>query len=554
MSLALGPHKGKLTYLYAGVNSSPASILKGQNEHFRTLAIEQSKARQSSGGKAASVRLAELGRASMFEHVDADAYQRLLRVATGGVGAAASAMGQQPELAVFQADGEKITIKGVLELPREAEDLDVIQTGEESWQVAFCHKFQLFVVNIGKDVDGSEPEEIWVTPEDESPRPTFRSIRYLSKDFIMAAVNLPNRSGVVLQGFRLPSVSPTGQKRPARLAVTARIPRKISATAMSVTNLNTPTAPGVSLGDTQFLVALAGNDASISVYSVEHFASASIDLIRKLHPLTTLTDVHQGGSVTGLAFSTFVTPKTQIRAQFVKLASISLQKTVAVHSIPLQKHVEKPPRSAKGPPPPRQVRYITAMKPQAESSRPLLITLGIFVLVMAVIGQTIMELYSSSHQPVLGVQRFFPSWHGTLRDPAHMGINNDNADAPPPAQFLADDFLSKLSGGRTYGPGETLVLWHGEAEPGSEAIAAGGDKEAPPSEATTDARRLQLDVHDVKVHGPGKSWDELAEEQKEAWRKKLGEAGAWTQGMGENVFRGILFGELGGVVRQAVGG
>ncbi|KAJ4169884.1 hypothetical protein NW754_006032 [Fusarium falciforme] len=44
MSLAVGPHKGKTTYLYAGVNSSHDSIAKGKNEHLRTLAIEQSKA------------------------------------------------------------------------------------------------------------------------------------------------------------------------------------------------------------------------------------------------------------------------------------------------------------------------------------------------------------------------------------------------------------------------------------------------------------------------------------------------------------------------------
>ena len=65
---------------------------------------------------------------------------------------------------------------------------------------------------------------------------------------------------------------------------------------------------------------------------------------------------------------------------------------------------------------------------------------------------------------------------------------------------------------------------------------------------------LKLDVHDIAVHGPGSTWDELAEEQREAWKTRLMEAGAWTQGMGESVFRGILFGQMREAVAHAVGG
>lgn len=530
MSLAVGAHKGKTTHIYAGVNSSPASILKGNNEHLRSIVMEQSKSRASVGLKTPTVKLAEMSRTSIFSKGDPEEYQRLLRVA-GKMGVAASALGKEPGLAVFEVNGTSLKPKGVLELPREAEDLDIIQTGDDEWQVAYCYKFQVFTINIGKEV--SDPEEIWVTPE-ESPRPAFRSIRYLSKDFLLAAVNLPSRSGVLLHGYRLPS-----KGKPARLAVSARISRNISATALSVTNLNLPSEPGLPLGDTQFLVAVASNDSSVSLFGLEHYSSASIDLIRKLYPLCTLKDVHSGSSITGLAFSTFVPPKTHsIRPQFVKLASISLQKTVAVHTIPLEKHVDKTQRDRRGPP--RLARYVTRMKAKGDSPRPLIITLTVFVLIMAIVGQTMMEVYGKG-RPVLGVSRFLPSWHGTLRDPNHQ-----------PAAFLEDDFLSKLSGGRRYGPGETLVLWQETATSAATTTTA-----ADAAEETTGWKgdeALKLDVHDAAVHGPGKTWDELAEEQKEAWKEKLKQAGAWTQGMGESVFRGILFGELKAVVAQAVGG
>ncbi|KAK0389196.1 hypothetical protein NLU13_2771 [Sarocladium strictum] len=548
MSLALGSRKGgktstssssssSTTYLYAGVNSSPESILKGKNEHFRALAIEQSSARTRSSSVSAktlapSARITELSRTALFETKHADMYQRLLRVC-GSLGVAATAMGAEPQLAVFETQGPALKVRGVLELPREAEDLDVIQTGEGEYQVAFCYKFQLFTLTIPKDAkEMPEPELIWDVSE-ESPKPTFRSIRYLSKDFILAAVNLPNRSGAVIHGYRLPA-----NGKPARMAVTARIPRKISATALAVTNLNPVSSPGASPGDTEFVVALAANDSSISLFTLGHYSSASIDLIRNLKTICTLKNVHAEANITGLAFSTFTPPKNDLRPSYIKLASISLQKTVAVHSIPLKKQVDKRPKPARGSKdkrlPPRPVRYVVAVRSYGESQRPLIITLAIMALILAVIGQSIMELYGKDTRPILGVQRFLPSWHGTLRTPAH-----------PPAVFLTDDFLSKLSDGKAKrSDGETLMLWQ---EPPKSPT------DVPEGTGSSSAEGLKLDVHDIDIHGPGKTWDDLAEEQKEAWKGRLSEAGAWTQGMGESVFRGILFGELGAAVAQAVG-
>lgn len=519
MSLAIGGSRGKTTYIYAGVNSSPDSIAKGKNEHLRTLGLEQSKSRASTGAKATEAKIVELARAALFENPDPDAYQRLLRIA-GSMGVCATAMGKDSQLAVFDTSLGKL--RGVLELPREAEDVDIVQKGENEYQIAFCYKYQLHVVNIGKE-DG-DPTPVFTIPDDEPQRPVFRSIRYLTPNFLVAVSNLPKRSGVLIQGFRLPK---NGEDK-ARVAVNAVIPRKISATALAVANLSPPASATTPVGDAQFVVAVAGHDSSISLYTLDHSVGTTINLIANLWPLSTLKGVHGTDNITGVAFSTFVTPKTHLRQQFIKLASISLQKTVSVHSIPLKKHIEKAPRNKKAPP--RPVRYVTALKAKSPAGRRAATLFTVLFLVLAIIAQGILELYGSS-PPILQVHRFVPSWHGSLRDPAH-----------PPAQFLADEFLSKLSAERVP-RGETLVLWE------DEAVATAADGEAAAAEGD-----LKVNVHDPAVHGPGVTWEKLSGEQKLAWKKKLKDAGAWTQHMGESVFQGILFGEIAGAVGRAVAG
>lgn len=437
MSLALGAHKGRTTYLYAGINSSPAELTKGKNEHLRTFAIETAKTRQSSGNKLSAAKISELSRSAMFTNQDQGTFQRLLRVA-GGVGVAATAMGNESQLAVFEAAGASPKVKGVMELPQDAEDLDLIQTSDNEFQLAFCYKYELHVVNIGKE--SSNPELLYTMPEENSERPAFRSIRYLSRDFILAASNLPGGKGIILQALRLPS--PGHDK--TRLAATARIPKAIKATAMAVTNLSPPSSPTAALGDTQFVIAVAANDASVSLYTLEHTTSNNLTLLTKLHPLYTIKEAHGSGNITSLAFSTFVAPKTHLRPQFTKLASTSLEQTAAVHSIPLARYIDKTPRNKKGPP--RPVRYVVAMKSKGPSPRPLLITLSLMVLVMAFIWQGFLEVYGQS-RPIIYAHKFLPSWHGTLRSPEH-----------PPEALMEEDPKVFIHDEESVGGEETIIV------------------------------------------------------------------------------------------------
>jgi hypothetical protein len=530
MSLAVGQKKGKATFVYAGANSSPADMAKGKNEHLRVFSVESTKARAAPGADGASARIAEVSRHSLFLTRDADAYQRLLRLSAPfagspgpQLGALGTGLAKQSEIALFDVSpGAAPRARGRLELLREAEDLDVIQTGEGSYQVVYCTEFELHVFNVGGKNTSERPQLVYTVPHDESSgatsRPSFRRIRYLSPNFILSLLHLPKFGGVILQGLRLPSP----KNETTRVAVVARLPSVTKrATALAVRNLSPAAKPTDKLGDTQFVVAVAGQERSISLYTLEHKTVQTIEVLAELLPLHTLKDVHPE-QITTLSFSVFTTPKTTARPQYVKLASICVARTVIVHSIPLNRFVDKSVPLRKGGPP-RPVRYITAMKPKQPTATPFFISIAIFVLLVSVLTQAYMEMYGYS-RPILHAQKFLPSWYGSLRSPS--SVPNEFIESLLSENVALGDTLAKQQSG-----GDKIVL---RAEPGVSDV--------------------QADVHDESLHGEAKSWEELPAKQKSLWRDRLKGAGHWAEDMGDSVFKGVLFGELAGAVGRAVGG
>jgi len=52
----------------------------------------------------------------------------------------------------------------------------------------------------------------------------------------------------------------------------------------------------------------------------------------------------------------------------------------------------------------------------------------------------------------------------------------------------------------------------------------------------------------------GTRWEDLSIQQRELWKAKLKETGAYVAGQGETIFKGIFFSELAGAVGRAVAG
>jgi hypothetical protein len=245
-----------------------------------------------------------------------------------------------------------------------------------------------------------------------------------------------------------------------------------------------------------------------------------VDLLH-LSSLHTIKSVHPAG-ITGLSFST-VPPKASSKDPAdlsLKLASVSMANTAVVHSIPLKKHVDKS-ASAKEGSPPQAARYVVALKSQREWPVGVLVTTAIFVLLMAIIGQAVVEGMGHG-APILGINRYL-----------HVSSTLANRQGPVVGQKSFGDLLT----GVTPEAHEQIVIRHEDTgEIGFNGLPG-----------------LQAAIHDEEAHGPAKSWDEMETREQHLWKQRLQKTGHWVEDMGETVFKGILFSEIGGAIGAMVG-
>lgn len=535
--------RGKTALVYAGVNSSPEEQRNGENKHFRVFGVDPPSAKAK---EAAAPTISELSRTSLFSNKDPDAYQRILRLSapfagSPQMGAAATGLAKQAQIVLFEASSSGLKPRGRLNLEKEASDLDVMQTSSDQYRLVYCNDYEIHSINIpakGGAVTG-EPQLIFTTPEDVAtgyPRPSFRAIRFLTPGFLLTACNMAKRSGVVLQAYR---IAAGGTDVPARLSASAKLPKHVpQATALAATNLHPPASPGASAGDTQFVVAVAGVDCSITLYTLDHSSLASIDVLSKLYPFTTVRGVHPH-PISGLSFSRFQppgqfsstsvsssskasksvakAPASESASPVLKLASISVANTAVVHTIPLKKlpaaaaaAAEKP--LSKNPRSPKQAgRYVVAARSHGPSPKAIIIVSTVGILLLAMILQTFLEVKALTPRDVLGARKWAPAtWVHHPPGRGRLLLKLTQADGP-------------------------VVLREGDGV----VEVASGDKAA---------------AAVASLEDPVVAWEELPAAQRKAWKAKLKAAGHWGEEMGEAIFKGVLFSELGGVVGGFVRG
>lgn len=537
VNLVAGQRRGsKATLLYAGVNSSPQDVQKGNNQHLRVFSAEPATKSRSLLG----ARISELSRSALFTIKSEDTYQRLLRLTQPfpGVpqfGAVATGLAKEAQIAFFDAPagGNAAPVpRGVLELKKEAVDLDVIQTGEDTYQVLYCDNHSLYAHDVTKSNTASsepEPKCVYTMPSD-GIRPTFRCIRYLSPTFIAAVANLPQPGGIILYGFRLPP--PGKSDTPARIAVNTKLPRRAGAkaTGLAVANLSPVSAPGDKQGDAQFVIAVASNDFSIHLYTLDHQTAGDIDALANLFALRELKYV-QPAMITNLTFSHFTPPKAgTARVQYVKLASTSVSNSVVVHSIALKKTFDRPAKIKRGGPP-RHPRFVVEAKSQAPSFAGLMMGFAIVTLVLAVLFQGVLEIKGLS-KPVVGGHGWLPtSWHAVPASPPvpHSGFLTRLLEEHKIAAQVGED-------------NNNIVLLDDDGDASSERPGGGAG-----------GFRVARE-HDDGSSPPAKAWHDLTPEQRALWKARLTKSGHYAEDMGEKIFKGVLFGEIAGVVAGIVGG
>ena len=59
---------------------------------------------------------------------------------------------------------------------------------------------------------------------------------------------------------------------------------------------------------------------------------------------------------------------------------------------------------------------------------------------------------------------------------------------------------------------------------------------------------------ETAVEKDAKRWEDLHEEDREKWKRRLSDTGHWAVEEGEQVLKGVFFGEFAGVIGAAVQG
>ncbi|CZR59075.1 uncharacterized protein PAC_08967 [Phialocephala subalpina] len=579
-SLAVGAKKDKATLVFAGVNSSPADVEKGRNAHFRVLGIEPPKVSKK-GKDASEPSILEHSRASLFQGREKDAYQRITRLSNPfpnqpQLGAVATGLARNSEIVLFDTSTTSPPrSRGAVTSNKEAEDVDFIQTGDDEFLFAYCDEHDIYLKKISHEADEEEPDLIYITPATRGPEkpstPKFRAMRFLSKEFLIMLTNIHSNGGVVLQIFRIP---PSG-KGQCRLAQSHRLPDRITkATGLAVCNLTPPTSPSEPQGYTQFVVAVAGHDISLSLFKVDLQVAVGLSVIMSIKSFRTLRNVHPL-QITSLAFSNFTPPAHPITAstppQYLKLASVGVANTVVVHTFPLFPVPLSMKRGQSTTP-----RYVIALPSTAAAFGMGVILSFIGIALAAIFIQGILEirggvpvyLNARNHLPViwqeaLGRPFEFPSGYNDLKSPISSSepeISKIQVRADPETQ-------PKTKASATTTREETMTQATREE---AEATGAGQESCSGATATAPEPPSRQQEKLAKKLKGEGKwneqilkpghedgkkrTWKELAEHEKEHYKKALGEGVNWAEELPENVFKGVLFGELGGAVGRAIAG
>lgn len=545
-SFAVGQKKGKATLVYAGVNSSPRDVEKGQNAHFRILALEDST--KTDAGVQKVGKFSEVSRTIMFKGDGEYTYQRVTRLSKpypghAQLGAVATGDAKTSQVLLFDTSVTSPPVsRGAVESNKEAVDVDILQTGDDEYLFAYADVHDIYVKKISKETDDQEPACVYITPASRSAEkvtiPSFRSIRWLAKDLIVMLTNIHSNGGVVLQILRTP---PSG-KGQSRIVQSHRLPDNIKrATGMAVANLTPPLTPSASQGYTQFIIAVAAQGSSVSLFKVDLQAALNVSMVMKIKPFRTFKSVHPA-VITSLSFSNFIPPTQPITAttppQYLKLASVGVSNTVVVHTLPLFPVPLSVKRGQSKSP-----RYVVAL-PSTAAATSFMLGISVFGIVLAaIIIQAFLEvrggvpvyLSARNHLPVtwqeaLGRPYEFPSGYNSISSEISSDVAKATGYTPEPdtkATTLKSGFFDKLKQG---------------AARGVYMLKESGDTVG-----------VHLHNEESGAHS-GKFWDDLSQEQKQIWKRKLKDAGHWAEDMGETILKGVLFAEIGGAVGQAVAG
>ena len=476
-----------------------------------------------------------------------ETYQRLLRLSPAQrrdngsrrIGAVASGLAKLSELVAFDAtrspprEPEIITRIG---LQQEAADLDIAETPEGAFSMAWCSDYNLFEQTIEYDFKTRKSK---ITPSGPrlvygahmnidgkfSTKPKYRSIRFLTPHHVLILGNRPNKSGAELSIIHL---YPTG---PAALVCRQVLPTHVKqGMGMDVCALDPDKD-----GSRQFAIAVGGQDISINVYTTNY--TRSTDTYTPFKKFTTLHDVHPL-QMTALTFSRFHSPQRAVDAnagaqshpppQYTRLASVSMGNTVVVDTFALSPLDPKDKNS----------RYMLSHPSTEKWTQAMYIGLISF---MVLISAFMIQSYFAPPQ-TSALSKFLPpgarQWVSSPADVAQsLGEQAGNAaisaiptNAPQVKQRLRDILHLHESNAEST---KAVILRSPQADSSELSVDVVPDREA----------YLKQDMK-------ARRWHELEEHERQTWKEALIKAGEWTVEEGEAIFKGVIFSSYAGFVGQ----
>ncbi|KXS99133.1 hypothetical protein AC578_9808 [Pseudocercospora eumusae] len=565
---SLATKDGLITF--AGINSSQAEQDANKNEHFRSFAIRYPPRKKQKTHDAASDDKGDikpLGKRSLFKPSSApkkESYQRLLRlspvqkrdVPAKRIGAIASGLAQENEIIVFNATVQTPEDKDIItRIPLagkdEAADLDIAQPDQNLFSLVWCdddsiheqsYKYDFAQRKVEKQPNG--PRRVYQMPASDSfekvkSRPKFRSVRFLNAENVIALVNKPGKSGVELRVYHL---YPTG---PALEMSTKTLPSRVKqASAIDVCALDAD-----SNGNQQFAVAVAGQDISIEIFTINY--RAATDTFSSMRLFMTLKDVHET-QMTKLTWTPFHSPARAVDPstlpttgpngeplpqqrpahpgpQYIRLASVSFGNTVVIDTFPLTPFEPKNKNS----------RYVLSHpKDEAFWKWAYIFVISFCVLVTAFLFQSFASSGFSDDKNV-GVFGFLPQNVRSFLDQPAMAaygglskVTEEAVESPTPVANLRD----------------VVAEHHGSPE--DAAATAVVVRDLPEGEGVTVAVHPDKEEY-LSKDTEAKHWDELEPHQKSYWKEKLVKAGHWAESEGESVLKSVLWSTYAGLVGQA---
>ena len=629
-SLAVVDSSKTSATVFAGINSSNADQQAGKNEHLRSFTLDyppepgdrgeasekegESEARAKGGSKA-------LGRVSLFSPstaVKKETYQRVLRLSplkgdeNSRLGAVVTGLATSGEVVVFDASKSRPSVEDIwgrirLEEGQEAADVDIWEDSDGGYQVAYCTDFEVYLYDISTDPKKkpSEPRFLHGTAHPDvfassKSRPKFRSLRFLTPHLILLLQNQANRNGAELLLLDVRKSISLG---------TVILHKRLHKSIRSATGLTTAyLSPATDTHNVQNVIAVAGQDISITVFTLDHspYQRSSQSLKFRTHCI--LRDVHPL-QITALTFSAFALPQTLTAPppQYLKLASVSVGSTVVVHTFPLTPY---PPSSRSSN---AKSRYVLSVPGTGETAQ-----VGFSVLVsiiMVALGAFLLQAWTEIRggtPEYLGAKGWLSqSVHNYIARP-YMFENLTEMAATPtrmpdlegvrssvPSMEEVKEKIPNVEEIKQQMPSIQQLSNHvPNTEEMKEEIPSVNEMRDSVHDAAENIKKstshlqqklnlrsllslhphsasnldnnpsrkaimvrdtgtsLSADVHDhsTTVLKEAKRWEELNEREREGWKQKLMDAGEWMAEEGEAVLKGVFFSQLAAVVGAEVGG